>query len=418
MPAAAEGRPLGLFEACGIELEYMLVDAGSLAVAPAADALLTAAAGEPTTEYERGDFAWNNELARHVIEFKTNGPRAGLAGLAAGFAGEVVHANGLLAGQGLQLMPTGMHPWMDPATELQLWDAEDREIYATFDRIFSCRGHGWANLQSMHLNLPFAGDEEFGRLHAAIRFLMPLMPGLTASSPLVDGQLTGRRDSRLEVYRQNCARVPSVTGAVIPEPVYTIAGYHRDILARIYADLEPLDPRGVLRHEWVNARGAIARFDRMALEIRVLDTQECPAMDLACAALIVATLKGLCAASGAELEALQAWRTEDLARGLAAVIEAAEAAEVSDGRYLRTLGLRRSSARVAEVWAHLAEQAAAAGELDSDAELALEHYLRHGSLATRITAALPARPVRDDLRRVYRRLCDCLGSGEFFVAAD
>jgi hypothetical protein len=32
----------------------------------------------------------------------------------------------------------------------------------------------------------------------------------------------------------------------------------------------------VLRHEWVNARGAIARFDRSAIEIRVLDVAECP----------------------------------------------------------------------------------------------------------------------------------------------
>ena len=60
-----------------------------------------------------------------------------------------------------------------------------------FDRIFSCQGHGWANLQSMHINLPFADDAEFGRLHAAIRFLLPLLPGLTASSPVMDGAVTG-----------------------------------------------------------------------------------------------------------------------------------------------------------------------------------------------------------------------------------
>ena len=46
------------------------------------------------------------------------------------------------------------------------------------------------------------------------------------------------------------------------------AAYERDILQRIYSDLEPLDPEGVLRHEWVNARGAIARFDRGTVEIR------------------------------------------------------------------------------------------------------------------------------------------------------
>ena len=88
-------------------------------------------------------------------------------------------------------MPTGMHPWMDPAREFELWPHGDREIYAAFDRIFDCRGHGWANLQSMHLNLPFADDDEFGRLHAAIRALLPLLPALAASSPFADGHARG-----------------------------------------------------------------------------------------------------------------------------------------------------------------------------------------------------------------------------------
>jgi gamma-glutamyl:cysteine ligase YbdK (ATP-grasp superfamily) len=394
----------------------MVVDRASLSVAPFADALLESAAGEPTVELERGAFAWNNELARHVIEFKTNGPSATLNELPEGFAGEVSHANELLASQGRQLMPTGMHPWMDPATELRLWDQDDREIYEAFDRIFSCKGHGWANLQSMHLNLPFADDAEFARLHAAIRFLLPIMPGLSASSPLIDGVLNGTRDNRLAVYRGNCARVPSVAGAVIPEPVYSQAAYRKEILQRIYDDMAGLDPSGVLRHEWVNARGAIARFDRMALEIRVLDTQECPAMDIAFARVIVATLKALCAERWLDLSRLKSWRTEELARGFTAVIEQAEKTDISDRAYLSALGVSRSRLGLHALWAHLAEQAALEGELDAPAERALEHYLSHGSLASRITAALPAEPGREDIGRVYRELCECLATGSYFVA--
>ena len=63
-------------------------------------------------------------------------------------------------------------------------------MYEAYDRIFDCRGHGWANLQAVHLNLPFSGDEEFGRLHAAIRLVLPIMPadrimasGLATSLP-------------------------------------------------------------------------------------------------------------------------------------------------------------------------------------------------------------------------------------------
>jgi len=409
----AEHQP-GLFEVFGIELEYMIVDSASLDVAPAADWLLTEVAGELTDEYEDGTLAWNNELALHVIEFKLNGPSPTLDRLPEAFQAAITRANTALATRGLQLMPTGMHPWMDPARDLKLWPHDSRVVYEAFDRIFGCRGHGWANLQSMHLNLPFCGDDEFRRLHTAIRLLMPVLPALTASSPVVDGSLSGQLDTRLAVYRNNCARIPSVTGAVIPEAMTSIAQYRDELLGRIYRDLAPHDPERVLAHEWVHARGAIARFDRMAIEIRVLDTQECPRADLAFARLIVATLRELCAGRWSDVTVQEQWRTADLARALAASIERAELAECADGRYLRALGLRRGTVTLHELWGHLAEQAAAAGWLDPDSERVLEHYLRHGSLATRISRAIGREPPRARIAATYRQLCESLAAGELW----
>lgn len=405
---------LRLFQGFGIELEYMLVDAGSLDVAAKADWLLAEAAGDVTGEYLTEGLAWNNELALHVIELKLDGPSPSLDGLAARFQAQVGKANGLLDTGGMRLMPTGMHPWMDPVREIRLWPHENREVYAAFDRIFSCKGHGWANLQSMHLNLPFADDVEFGRLHAAIRFLMPLLPALAASSPVMDGVVSGTADNRLAVYRHNCAKIPSVTGAVVPEPVFGIAQYEKEVLGRIYADLGPHDPDGVLAEEWVNARGAIARFERMAIEIRVLDVQECPVMDLAFARVIVAALRALCAERWAALDSLQQWRTADLARYYDAAVAGAESTDIHDSRYLAAVGYPGSHARASQVWGYLAERAAEAGELDREAERSLEHYLREGSLATRIVRALPQEPSRADLVRVYRELCDCLAEGRPF----
>jgi hypothetical protein len=262
--AAAEPSAFGLFEAYGVELEYMIVDAHTLDVRPIADRLIEAEHGAIENEIERDAFAWSNELARHVVEIKTNGPARELAGLARGFAQETARIDALLAPHGARLLPTAMHPWMDPAREFELWPHGDGEIYAAFDRIFDCRGHGWSNLQSAHLNLPFADDDQFGCLHAAARALLPLLPALAASSPFVEGRHHGMLDARLDVYRHNARRVPSLTGAVVPEAVFTRSGYEA-LLASLYADLDPLDPDGTLRHEWVNARGAIARFDRMAM---------------------------------------------------------------------------------------------------------------------------------------------------------
>lgn len=407
---------LRLFQGFGIELEYMLVDAARLDVAPAADWLLAEAAGDLTSEYVSGDLAWNNELALHVIELKLNGPQATLAGLPERFGAGIAHVNELLARRGLMLMPTGMHPWMDPARELVLWPHEGREIYAAFDRIFSCRSHGWANLQSMHVNLPFADDAEFGRLHGAIRFLLPLMPGLAASSPVMDGRLTGTADNRLAVYRDNCALIPIVSGAVVPEDVCTTGEYHDRILAPIAAALAPHDAGRVLAGEWVNARGAIARFERMAIEIRVLDVQECPAMDLAFAELLAATLRSLCEETWAGEAGLRAFGTATLARYLDAAAAGAEKTAVHDGQYLAALGHRASSAPIGRVWAHLAEHAAGCGRLGAPAQRAIEHYLSQGTLATRIAAALPAEPDRAALARVYRELCECLATGRPFSA--
>jgi len=406
---------LGLFEAYGIEIEYMLVDAASLDPVPACDWLLSEVAGELTDEYENGAIAWNNELAMHVVEFKTNGPVSSLAGTAGDFQANVARANELLAGRGLRLLPGAMHPWLEPSRDVRLWPYGQREIYAAFDRIFDCRGHGWGNLQSMQINLPFRGDREFSALHAAVRMVLPLLPGIAASSPVMDGIVTERRDNRLRVYRSNCARVASVTGEVVPEPVADMAQYHERILGKIYADLAPLDPAGVLRHEWVNARGAIARFDRMAIEIRVIDSQECPAADLAIADLASGVVRALVTETWAPLERIAAWRQADLVRLLALTEEQAEAVEIADHRFLRCFGYDGGSETVSHLWARLAEDLSARGWLLPESEAPIERYCREGSLATRIRRALPTEPGRDELREVYRRLADCLAVGHGFT---
>jgi carboxylate-amine ligase len=416
--AQSAGEPpestLHLFYAYGIEVEYMIVDGERLDVAPKADFLLEAAAGELTDEFENGDVAWNNELALHVIEFKCNGPRPSLTGLGASFHENVRLANDKLGREGLRLMPTAMHPWMDPSA-VELWPHGTRVIYDTFDRIFSCKGHGWANLQSMQINLPFAGDEEFARLHAAIRFLLPILPGLTASSPIVDGERNGILDNRLVVYRGNCAKIPSVTGDVVPEPMGSIGEYHERLLEPLYRDLEPHDPEGVLRNEWVNARGAIARFDRMAIEIRVCDVQETPRMDVAYAELIAEVLKLLCAEQWLDREGMNHWRTAELSQLLKLSERQAEGAGIGDRRYLAGWGYRGSAVDLKGLWQHLIEVVSARGSLDIGTGRLLEHYLRHGTLAMRIGKAVGLLPTRVALMRVYEQLCEALADGTPFA---
>ncbi len=422
---APPDRTLSLFEGFGIELEYMIVDAASLDVKPIADRLIEAESGTIENEIERGPFAWSNELARHVIEVKTNGPGPCFAGTGAGFEAELRRMDALLAPMGARLLPTAMHPWMDAARDFELWPHGSHEIYDAFHRIFDCRGHGWANLQSAHLNLPFANDEEFGRLHAAIRALLPILPALAASSPVVDGRITGFMDTRLDVYRTNARRLPSISGSVVPEPVFTRADYQA-LLAGLYADIAPLDPQGLLQHEWLNARGCIARFDRMALEIRVLDVQETPRADLAIHAAITASLRALCGMDGAAQARLRALDTAALAEILRATTREAERTQIVDPAYLRALGFDAQPRCASDLWCELQERDFAHDPLYAALREPLDVIRDEGTLSTRILRRLRAlasgrgspssAPTRETLREVYGELADCLRDGRMLRA--
>jgi carboxylate-amine ligase len=404
-----------LFERFGVELEYMIVDQEDLDVLPVADELLRAAAGRYTGDVERGVLTWSNELVLHLIELKITEPAVTLLNLASQFAQGVAEVNRILSRRGACLMPTGMHPWMNPRTQARIWPHEYGTVYRAFDRIFNCRRHGWANVQAVHLNLPFADEDEFGRLHAAIRLVLPILPALAASSPVCGAGLTGLADTRLECYRTNCQPIASVTAAVIPEPVFTIADYHRQILEPMYRDIAPLDPDRLLQQEWLNARGAIARFQRNTFEIRVLDMQECPAADLAILALVVDVLKALVGQVWSATAAQQAWPVEPLAAILNRTIRDADRAVIEEPDYLHIFGWpHRARCTAGELWHHLLETALSA-EARSEFGPVLQTILTRGPLARRIVAALDGKPDRTQLASIYRRLCACLAEGRMFT---
>jgi gamma-glutamyl:cysteine ligase YbdK (ATP-grasp superfamily) len=405
-----------LLEAIGVELEYMIVHQESLDVFPVADKLIERATGSIEGQVEFGDIAWSNELVLHVIEMKTNGPVSTLNNLAERFTSHVEKVNTILADLGGRLMPTAAHPWMNPEKETQLWPHECGPIYQAFNRIFGCSGHGWSNLQSTHLNLSFTGDEEFSRLHSAIRLLMPIMPALTASSPIMDGTAGTHLDNRMKYYCTNSVKIPQVAGRIIPEGVYSEADYQKKIFAPMYQAIASHDPEGILAHEFLNARGAIARFDRGAIEIRVLDIQETPVADLACAQLIVSVIKALCESKGDELQQQMNWEVNPLAAIFQDVIKYGDQAVISDPEYLRLFGLGPEKIQAIELWQHIATGCADKAQWDNDFEKPLQTILEKGPLARRIERAVAGDYRHDHLKEVYSKLCDCLAKHQMFVA--
>lgn len=390
------------FSGFGVEIEYMIVDRETLAVSPTADRLLDAVGGAADMDVVRGDVAWSNELALHVIEMKTNGPTADLLGAAAALTREVRAMNEILAEWGAQLLPSGMHPFMEPHRQTKLWPHQNSEIYAAFDYIFDCRGHGWSNLQSTHINFPFQTDEQFGRLHAACRAVLPLLPALAASSPYWEGRRAPAFDQRLFVYERNCARVPSVTGKVVPEPITTRAEYEA-LLQGIYHDLSPLDPEGVLSEEWVNARGAIARFDRGAIEIRVLDCQECPAQDFHIVRFITQLVQELYEGRLGDLGHCLRLDTGALSQTLFNCARFGMTTRLPED-YLGALGAFGPSAGDAlESLTHVLD--------DGATKDAIREITASGNLAERLVRRLGESPTQKSLLTEYARLAGCLGEG-------
>ncbi len=409
--------PLSLFSAFGIELEYMLVDAHSLDVRPIADEVMQLEAGHLVSDVEFEDISWSNELVLHVLELKTTAPAPSLTPIADQMQTQVRRVNAQAGKLGARLMPTAMHPWMDPFKEMRLWPHDYSPVYECFNRIFDCRGHGWANLQSMHINLPFANDEEFGKLHAAVRLVLPLLPALAASSPFKEGQLTGQLDSRLETYRLNSRKIPSIAGRVIPERAFTKAEYSSQIFDPMFRDIAPHDPEGILQDEFLNARGAIARFTRGSIEIRVLDLQECPAADLAIARLVVDVLKRLVAEAWTPTEDQQQIEIDPLETVFLDAIICGEEAVIRDRSLLAQFGIHREDElTLKELWQYLADHPGDEGlRPGGDAYGPLQTILHEGPLARRLKDHLKPNPSRHELHQLYGELCECLQSGELWT---
>ena len=446
-------------------MEFMIVDRDTLNVLPRADVPLGKDKdGNQLSDIEYDDIGLSNELVSHVLEFKCAHPKSTFDGLGKRFFHEIRRANKKLEKINAMLLPSACHPFMDPA-EMKLWPYDCLDIYQTYDRIFNCKGHGWANLQSTHLNLSFDGDDEFGELHAAIRLLLPLIPAIAASSPYLDGKYTGYRDARINVYRHNQDKVPEITGQVIPEQAYSYDEYNKMIFDKVKKAIAPYDTEHLLNHFFLNSRGAIARFDRGAIEIRLVDIQECPNADIAIAELEIATLKAIVngkfaasrsgnaagisetAGSSASSENIAAnsvphtlkeyreflrnFDTTRLAELLNKTVKDAEEASIDWAEYLSVFGIDFATAPTAttpaatspavtsvnavtagEIWKHI--YSIVKNDLTEVSQNVMEKMLERGTLSSALYKALGNSPTHEAFVMEYKKLADCLAHNRLY----
>lgn len=398
-----------------MELEYMITDKHTLDVKPIAEVLLKDEEGVIQGETEHGLTAWSNELISHVIEIKSNGPKSDLLELRDKFVADIREINAELAKHGAMLMSGAAHPWMNPEKESKIWEHESQEIYKAYDRIFGCKGHGWSNLQSTHINLPFYDDEEFAKLHTAIRFLIPMLPALTAASPILSEKFTGYMDKRLYYYEKNQSKIPVLTGRVIPEKLFSRHQYQKHIYDRIAEAIKPFDTGNIMKPVWLNSRGAMARFDRGAIEIRIIDIQECVSADLAIVALVTTMAKLLVKERIVSFKTQESFETEDLYLILRECIKNGSKAIVPQ-IYASAFGFEKPITG-GDFWKAMIqlifdkENETLAPWMDT-----LQTITSNGTLAERLMSAVNEDFSRGNLSKVYGQLANCLQEDRPYMA--
>jgi len=277
----------------GPEHEFSLIDQ-KLQPLPIVDKVIKDVHGRIVNNVDLGEFSFGKELQAHVAEFKANEPFDSPEVFEETMHNAVLRILDFLEKRyEARLLGLGMHPSL-LLDEVKVWSHRDRQIYEALSRVFNLNQHGWLNIQSFQLNLPFKNEREALRLYNALANLLPYIPAIAASSPIYESKIGDHVDNRLHFYLMNQTEVPSITGDIIPEYVGSFEDYAKTTIRQYSEDLARVNaPRCLLNKEWLNSRGAVIRFDRKAIEIRIMDEQECVKSDVALSCFIRATLRGI-----------------------------------------------------------------------------------------------------------------------------
>lgn len=389
-------------EVLGPEHEYALVDR-DLKPLPISDRIIKDYCGRMVNFIELPKFSFGKEMQLHVMEIKANTPFQSPCEFEETMQHAVSTLSGIVEKHGTYLLGTGMHPLLK-LTDTAIWPHHHRRIYQAYGKIFNLQQHGWLNIQSFHLNLPYQTNKDSSQIHNQLANLCAYLPAVTAASPIFEGKEGPDTDNRLRFYVENQREVPSVAGDVIPDYVSSLADYKRDVIGRYSADLAAAGAdKALLGREWVNSRGIIVRFDRRALEVRVMDEQECVKSDVALACFIRATLRGLMASDAALAP------HEVLVKDFNAVIR--------DGLDAQVLSIHGATAR--EVCRHYLKLAYENADADEKKYLPLvSRRIEEGSLSELIRARVRRRAEKTDfheaVRDVYLTLIKCLCLNEPF----
>jgi carboxylate-amine ligase len=400
---------LHVFESFGVELEFMIVHKQTLEVLPLVESLFRQISPGNPKITNRDIITWAPKSMPHVFELRSTQPEANFNTLAHTFADEIGLINKWLSGKDGMLLPTAMHPFLT-IPEAQKWSTV-HAASSFFHPTPLPYQHAWLNSQSTQLSLPFFNDGEFAKLHTALRLLLPIIPALCASSPVVEGAITPRMSNRLFYYEEARKNRPAAVGKFIPEAVFSERKYRSMIL-------EPLEKEvgqsGTNLSQW-NGRAAIPHFDRGSLEIKIMDGQECPAAELAIITLIIESLKALVDERWVTFEQQQKVGSEILSGILSETREAGRQAQIYTSEYPALFGMDDFST-AGQLWQKIHDRLLEEGNHPvSEYAPELEIMMTEGPLAERIVKSVGRNGSKDEIAMVYHKLSWCLNQNKIFV---
>lgn len=249
---------------------------------PVSDIILKTLCGSYESEILFGDVKLGKELQKTVIEMIPRTHADTIAALEEQLVRGIRKFYHIFRHR-YTLLGLGMHPTLR-LEGTAVWDHDEGEYYAAYDRLFSIRQHGWLNIQALQVNLSYNSEKDLVRTFNRLRSLLPYLIAVTAASPFVEGECTGAADNRLFYYRENQKEIPLICNRIVPEKITSIRDYRRE-QEEIFSELRTRDA-AILCEEWVNSGGVIIRFSRKCLEIKALDEQDCIRSDMAVCAFI------------------------------------------------------------------------------------------------------------------------------------
>ena len=335
----------------GTEHEYS-VNSPDFDPLPVSDRIIEEISGSVAGEIPFAGLSLCKELQKTVIEFVPARPAATVHDLEMSILPGIDEFYRRF-GDRYRLLGLGMHPLLRLG-QTSVWDHDEQEYYAAYDRLFNIRQHGWLNIQALQINLEYRDESGLVDLYNRLRCIIPYLVAVTASSPLVEGKTTGLMDNRLVYYQENQRQIPLICNRIIPEKIGSLKDY-LSVQEEIYSELRRRDA-DILCEEWVTSGGLIIRFSRPCIEIKALDEQECLRSDMAVCAFVRALLRCRSLALEEDRDSLVGLTREVIEKGTAAVRpelevlykKACGAATRDERRYLPLIGERITDGSLAE----------------------------------------------------------------------